>query len=132
MITYTLGDFIDDNSIDEADSSLYVVRKSRKVLYVGQATRGIGNRWFGAGWNHMAKNFYGQWYGNSPIGVEVSKNLPTSRNWLIDLYSVEDCRETIEEYINSDYVNINVDLAEIALIKKFKPTLNVNYVGVGR
>ncbi len=67
-----------------------------------------------------------QWGTDSPIGQYVLDNLPESRNWQIELYTLDECRPEIHRYVSTNNVNveINVDSAEVAMIWALNPTRN--------
>ena len=110
---------------------LYLVRDGEVVFYIGQASSiydrlethlGIGD------WGKQA----------SRLGRLVSGNLPESRDWVIELYSLEDCEQlTIGHMVDIGVVWFNeelyynagggVDFAEQSLIALHHPCLNTTY-----
>src|SRR5712692_7337424 len=71
----------------------------------------------------------------SAIGQLILENAPVSGTWLFEEYTLEECetfvtayRATLSEHIQAFYQELgnpyNVDLAEDAMIKLYRPCLN--------
>jgi hypothetical protein len=106
-ITITFGDFMKGNK--DGGHNLYIIWRNNQALYIGISTRGAWSRWF-SGWSsHMGRNVFGKWYGCSPIGEEVVRNLPDSLQWGVEL-----------RYYDTWYL----DNEERKLIRELCPLLN--------
>jgi hypothetical protein len=105
---------------------LYVVKNGwGDVLYVGISTIDVWGRWFGWG-GHMC------WdgnviYGDSPIGVKIENNLPNSLQWMIQLWSLDDCLEYCKSSLPNNGVEMKIEDIEPLMIQKLRPALNVIY-----
>ena len=117
------GDYDDDGF------ELYVIKDSdRKVMYIGVSRDSIWLRWFGGGTSHMDMNTDGKIYGRSYIGEVIERRLPNSWDWVIELWTKEDCLKTLgEEFEGKDGKRINIEALEPYMINKFEPLYNVMY-----
>ena len=122
MKTIKFNDFM-NSDYEEDNEQLYIIR-SDKVLYIGKAFLGIHYRWFGSGTSHILKRYNGTYFGNSAIGTEIINNLPTSMDWEIDMYTVDECSDFVHKHFPY-YKMFDIDIAEISLIREYKPLLNV-------
>ena len=85
MITMTFSKFTNpDNFPDDDDIELYVLRKSKKILYIGISESNVWNRWFGNR-GRMYKNAGGYWNGSDTTSISIIQNMPASLRWNIDL-----------------------------------------------
>ena len=125
MKKYTLDQFI-NHETDEGDYRIYAIFDGEDCLYVGKASLGVWARWFGRG-GHIQKNIAGKWFGTSPIGKKIVKNIPTSLKWVIEMHTVKDCKNDILTFVCPHFKRLDIDSAEIALIKKYRPKLNIIY-----
>ena len=119
MITMTFQKFR-DTEWDEGDTVLYVVKRGPETLYVGISERGIWNRWF-APRGHMPRNIYGERFWTSHIGEAVAKHAPQSDKWIVELWSLEDCRKFFQSH---NIPNISLRYAEKLMIDHLRPRLN--------
>lgn len=123
MIQSTIGDLLDgeldarfESILDDFAKGvikdlpiyrLYVVRDGDTVFYVGQAGD-VVDRLYG----HLGQGSWSWATGMSELGKLIKANLPTSRDWRIELYTIGE-------------LGVNgVDLAEEALIDILRPCLN--------
>jgi hypothetical protein len=113
--------------IQEADYRLYLIRDKKTVFYVGQA-KNTYNRFL----SHMGLDGRS---GKSHVGEFIIWNAPASGMWLFMQYTLEECREVVQQYRSTlpelsrlFYENTGghygVDEAEEALIKLHRPCLN--------
>lgn len=110
--------------------TLYLVRDEEIVLYVGQS------------WNPLSR-LYKHLYGNqgwpTRLGGLIQANKPESMQWTCELREPGECFEYVQAYYTAIYqdhpdilrimlgtflIKPDVDDAEIALIRHFKPCLN--------
>jgi hypothetical protein len=115
---------------EDGDHSIYVIRHlGGQVLYVGMSRDNIWNRWFYGCHAHIITNYYGEWFPGSSIGRYIIGNLPEANDYTVELWDVDECVDFCQDYIqNSPYKNVkrwDVDKAEIVMIKKLSPALNV-------
>ena len=91
MITMTFSKFANpDNFPDDDDIELYVLRNSKKILYIGISESNVWNRWFGNR-GRMYKNAGGHWNGSDTTSISIIQNMPASLRWNIDLWTLKDC-----------------------------------------
>jgi hypothetical protein len=72
-------------------------------------------------------------YGNSTIGEVIARRLPAAWDWIVELWTREDCHNALTQEIggqNADAIRIT-DL-EAFLIKKYKPLYNATHGGQSR
>jgi hypothetical protein len=120
MITMTFADFY-KTDWDEGEHELYVLKRGSDVLYVGISERGIWNRWFGS-WGHIPANGWGERFAGSQAGRAVLQNAPESANWIMELWTVQDCARFINR---PDLRFRNIRQVEPYMIELLKPSLNV-------
>ena len=123
MKTCTIGNFV-KGLLPEYDEHVYAVFDGRKCLYVGQTKGSIFNRWF----SHMGGHIIlgtkdDQIYGLSEIGDAIEHNLPRSLQWKMKTFSIDDCASEIKK-IYPTYKKYSILDAELAMIRKLKPSLN--------
>lgn len=112
---------------DEAHE-LYVLKNESLVLYVGISTRDIWNRWFGGNSSHLVKNFYGEWFSTSDAGRAVIENLPASNNWIVELWTLQDCIDFLDDrFEGANKSALTINYVEPFMIGKMRPSLNINY-----
>lgn len=133
MLTYTLAEFL-ENDVDEGHARIYAVRDGETVLYVGKAASGVRERWLFTLGSHMTVNGF-SWQGWSAIGCAIAEHYPVSRDWLIDLYAVEDCRAIVGKRFSGldfDDPYDRIETAELAMIQELRPLFNVANTGYER
>jgi hypothetical protein len=123
MLKMTLKKFF-ESDIDEGNHELYILKQSRRVLYIGISERGVWNRWFGFRGPHIGRNLWGEMFPNSPAGRAVIENFPKSWKWQFELWTVEDCVKFLAIPHNDRFTIHHV---ERLMIEKLKPSLNVTY-----
>jgi hypothetical protein len=126
MITLKFKDFM-SGKFDDIDAELYVLKNAENILYIGISKRGVWNRWFDNWSSHIGTNYEGKHFGNSPAGREVIENLPASLDWIIELYTLDDCRIILkDEFASMGFCLDRVDIrrCENLMIRKIDPPLN--------
>lgn len=124
MIEISFLDFHKQNYIDK-DYRLYVMKNGLgDILYIGISNQSIWGRWFGWG-GHMMWDGH-VIYGESSIGEKIEYHLPDSLHWNIQLWSLQDCIEFLEELI-APHVEHTIQDIEPLMIKKLSPALNRTY-----
>lgn len=117
----TVGEFIDKEEWGDTTGAhcIYVVRDGDTVFYVGQSASIIQRLW-----GHMGNEIHGGWasFGHraSDLGRLIRANLPQSRDWIIDLLTLKECKD----YTVFNVPALTVDMAEVALINILHPCLN--------
>ncbi len=119
------GQFADDGY------ELYIVKdNNEKIMYIGISRDSIWHRWFGGGQSHMDTNTDGKIYGKSYIGEVVKRRFPSSWDWIIELWTTEDCLKACEaEFSGKDINKIEIESIEPYMIVKFEPLYNVMHGG---
>lgn len=119
------GDF------EDIGYELYVLRDSdNKAMYIGISRNSIWHRWFGGGASHMTINTGEQFYGASYIGQVVERRFPSSWDWVIELWTKDDCLGILrKEFEGKDADRINIEALEPYMINKFEPLYNVMHSG---
>jgi hypothetical protein len=88
MIITTVGE-LSDGTLDEVegvyDCIIYVVRENELIFYVGESANVIER----LNW-HLGQGNFG-WGSNSELGRFIRENLPTARDWQVELLTPEDC-----------------------------------------
>jgi hypothetical protein len=112
-------DLLIEREIEEALGHLiYVVRDGRFTFYIGQSKRDVITRFH----EHLHKP--------SLLGQIIQLNLPDSRQWLVDFYTLADCRPFIKQkslFPMQAWEHFDMDMAEIAMIKQLRPILNQDF-----
>jgi hypothetical protein len=115
-----IRDLLKDNlSTDDEPYCIYVVRTADAVLYVGGSVDPV-NRLL----EHISpeSRFAADW-----LGDLVWENRPASLLWDTELLTLEDCvlyMQAVYPSENWHAKNIDVDMAERALIMRYHPCLN--------
>ena len=65
------------------------------------------------------------------LGLTIAENLPQSRAWTIELWTVQECKDALANTITVSW-RWSKDNAEQAMIKATNPCLNVTYNVDGR
>lgn len=127
MITLTVKDILAENLPDCSLHFIYRFSDGDTTFYIGKsfeiedrlcAHLGIGNK-----------------MGHLPMLPLIEENKPQSLDWTVTLYAIEDTREYLTKEYEPQGWNINglmltdpsfvVSRAEVAMIRQFKPCLNV-------
>jgi len=126
MIRLKFSDFM-SGQYDDKDEyhQLYIVHDSNKILYIGKSEIGIWNRWFTGNLCHIQNNIYGELFGTSPAGSMICRNQPASLDWIIELWTIEDCIQFLQnELIGKNVEQIRIGYFEHLMISKLQPSLN--------
>jgi hypothetical protein len=120
-----------EGSYDDAGYELYVIKEPGGiVMYIGISKESVWHRWFGGGTSHMDRDASGQFYGKSYIGEVIARRLPQSWNWVIELWTKEDCLSVCRKDIRGRNINdLGIELVEPFMIAKFEPLYNVIHGG---
>ncbi len=118
MLAQVLNGDIDDLPNNRG---VYIVRDEDVVFFVGKTEIGLVKR--------MLKDVGMLAREPDPVRDRlrrlVADNAPESGNWQVDYLTVKNC----EPYVRQHFPNqkmLDVDLAELAIIKHFRPLLNSN------
>ena len=117
MVTILVEDILDKElcHVDYEDCRIYIFRDKDLVLYIGQSKDVIRRLK-----EHLGFNVRGFGIKESNIGRLVNANVPESKQWEIDLLTLEDCKTYTVFTIPAE----NVDWAEAELISLLCPCLN--------
>jgi len=134
MIQMTINKFYHFKDDSNDFHQLYIIEKPKNhILYIGISKIGIWNRWFGNS-GRMRKNIENKFYSTDSISEKIIENMPESMNWIIKLYTIQDCilelkDELYQKYKHKDFnkfIIINdIEGMEQLFIKKLHPELNV-------
>jgi hypothetical protein len=126
MKTLTFTDFY-KGEFEDIGYELYFVKDSDyKGMYIGISRNSIWHRWFGGGASHMEINTSEKLFGTSIIGQVIERRFPSSWNWIIELWTKEDCLRVLgEELEGKNTSRINIETLEPYMISKFEPLYNV-------
>jgi hypothetical protein len=122
MLTMTFKDFY-QTDWDEGQHELYILKRGSDVLYIGISERGIWNRWFGGRSSHILSNLWGEKFPGSEVGRAVLENALESADWIMELWTVQDCADFLTEYSHLKFTSIRQ--VEPFMIEELKPSLNV-------
>ena len=128
MKSMKFGDFRDNYDIDPGFHDLYIIKNDQVVLYIGISKENIWNRWFATSYSHIQKNYYGQWFGCSTIGRRIVYNMPESDNWIIELWSLDDCKMAFSEQCKAAHWSLDrmpINEFERMMIRQYCPVDNV-------
>jgi hypothetical protein len=127
MLKMTLKKFF-ETDIDEGNRELYILKKDKRILYIGISERGIWNRWFGAMSGHMPRNGWGEFFPGSQAGRAVIENFPKSWEWQIELWAIKDCCKFLAIPYNERFTIKHV---EPLMVEKLRPELNRMHANYG-
>ncbi len=125
MIELSFEDF-HEQKYEDKSFRLYIIKNGLgDVLYVGISTVNVWKRWFGWG-GHMT------WdgnviYGESSVGVKIENHLPDSLDWMIQLWTLDDCIKFCSQDLSSTASEITIHDIESVMIQKLSPPLNRTY-----
>lgn len=130
MMALKFSDFYKGQFVDDG-YELYLVKDiDQKVMYVGISRDSVWHRWFGGGSSHMDTDASGEIYGKSYIGEVIARRLPSSWDWIIELWTKEDCLTVCKEkFSGRDLDKIQIESVEPHIIIKFEPLYNVIHGG---
>jgi hypothetical protein len=104
---------------------LYVMKNGiGSVLYIGISRRSIWERWFGFG-GHILWADHGI-EGKSAVGQKIVDHLPESLQWIIQLWTLEDCVNFCKDEYPIPAIP-NIGFIEPLMINKLSPILNGSY-----
>jgi len=132
MKALSFSEFYKGNYID-LGYELYLVKDlNGNVMYIGISRDSIWHRWFEGGTGHMLVDSNGKIHGQSYIGEVIERRFPNSWNWVIGLWTKDDCIKACSEYFeNSKKSKIEIEMIEPYMIKKYEPLYNIAH-GNGR
>jgi hypothetical protein len=130
MIAIRFSEFY-KGDYEDHDYELYIIKDSdEKVMYIGISRDSIWHRWFGGGPSHMDIDAAGKIYGKSYVGEVIERRFPSSWDWIIELWTREDCLKACEtEFSGRDIHKIEIESLEPYMIGKFEPLYNVTHGG---
>ncbi len=97
---------------------MYVVRDEDVVFYIGQSKRDVVVRF----WEHINKP--------SRLGQLITLNRPQSMHWLVDFYTLADCRPYVKQqslFSMQEWQHFDMDMAEQGMIAQMRPVLNKDF-----
>ncbi|MCP4356941.1 MAG: hypothetical protein GY796_02850 [Chloroflexi bacterium] len=97
---------------------IYIVRASKLIFYVGQSKRDVAARFR----EHLQKP--------SRLGQLIELNQPESDRWLVQFYTMADCRPFVEQkslFIMQEWENFDMDMAEQNMIAQLHPVINRDF-----
>jgi hypothetical protein len=122
MRALRFGDFragnFEDTPGDQAEE-LYLLRDGDEVIYIGITGRGIWQRWFDPFFGHTGAR-------KSKVGELVNRMRPQSDEWMIELWTVDDCRAAAGDAVKFSRRPGLMRDYEFWLIGTRKPHLNTD------
>ena|SRR5215217_326163 len=101
-----------------------------RAMYIGISRSSIWHRWFGGGPSHMDFDSAGKVYGKTSIGEVLLRRFPGSWDWIIELWTKEDCLAACKIEISGKSMDqIEIESIEPNMIAKFEPLYNVTHGG---
>jgi hypothetical protein len=130
MIAIKFSEFY-KGDYDDHGYELYIIKDSNdKVMYIGISRDSVWHRWFGGGPSHMDTDAAGKIYGKSYVGEVIERRFPSSWDWIIELWTREDCLKACETEFSGRYIDkIEIESIEPYMIVKFEPLYNVAHGG---
>jgi len=110
----------DSAKIAERRFTIYVVRDGDVVFYVGKSDDDC----FARLRSHLGFEFRGH-RSLSALGGLITRNLPESRMWCVNLYTNEETKKIVPKRFYEDLVRWPTKYAEEAMIQTLEPCLNV-------
>jgi len=130
MRTLTFSEFYRGDFEDIGYELYFLKDTDGKAMYIGISRNSIWHRWFGGGNSHMDIGANEKIFGASYIGQVIERRLPSSWNWVIELWTKEDCMRVIDtEFEGKDPDRISIATLEPYMIHKFEPFYNVMHSG---
>ena len=118
MYQQAIGKILQGRGMRSSFRCVYVVRDKDKNLYVGKTRNSITTRIN----QHCAT--YTSPKEASLLGKIINRNIPESYDWVVDVYTLEECLVAIQEkYPHVE--KVDHDEAELGMILIIKPTLNI-------
>lgn len=120
-----------EGNYDDHGYELYIIKDTKgQAMYIGIARDSIWHRWFDGATSHMERDVRGRMHGRSYIGEVIERRFPNSWNWVIELWTKEDCLKICEnEFPGKSLDKIEIELMEPYMILKFEPMYNVIHGG---
>ena len=132
MNALKFSEFYEGNFEDIGYELYFVKDTDNKAMYIGISLNSIWHRWFGEGASHMDTNASGNLFGISVIGQVIERRFPDSWDWMIELWTKEDCLTELGKILEGKNAKrINIGILEPFMIKKFMPIYNVMHGGGG-
>ncbi len=134
MISLSFSEFYGTNWADEG-YELYIVKDlTGSDMYIGISGRSIWERWFGGTTSHMEPLPNGSLAGISYIGEAIARRFPESWNWRVELWTLEDCVNSLldagtQSIFGRSVHNLGIKDFEAYFIKVRNPYYNVMHAG---
>jgi hypothetical protein len=130
MKSLKFSEFYKGQFEDEGYELYFVKNIEEKPMYIGISRNSIWHRWFGGGPSHMDVDADGKVYGKSYFGEVIERRLPSSWDWIIELWTKEECISSCKsEFSGRDPDKIEIEAVEPYMIAKFEPLYNVTHAG---
>lgn len=128
MIDLKFSQFMSRRYDDHDEThQLYVLQAAACVLYVGISRSDVWGRWFQMPTSHLFRVGKDRWRSNSEAGRAVLECYPESKDWTIQLWTVDDCIQFLglESRLDIKRAQRDIFFVENLMINKLKPALNV-------
>jgi len=130
MRTLKFSEFYKGNFEDFGYELYFLKDTDGKAMYIGISRNSIWHRWFGGCNSHMDIGAGEKIFGASNIGQVIERRFPSSWDWVIELWTKDDCLGILrKEFEGKDADRINIEALEPYMINKFEPLYNVMYSG---
>lgn len=112
------------------DHQLYIITAESCVLYIGISSQNIWHRWFNSPRSHLRQNYSlkgkdPSWGYSSDIGEAVVRCFPESLNWVIELWTMDDCLKSLNDSDNMGRTPKRILDIERVMINKLRPAFNL-------
>jgi integrase/recombinase XerC len=130
MKAMTFSEFCEGHFADDG-FELYLVKDvDDKAIYIGISRDSVWHRWFGGGTSHMDIDAAGKIRGRSHIGEVIESYFPASWNWLIELWTREDCLKACKTELSGRAIQrLGIETIEPYMIVRFGPLYNLTHTG---
>jgi hypothetical protein len=126
MITLKFSQFFEGDFEDDGFELYHIRNERRESMYIGISRVSVWDRWFSGSMSHMIALGIREAKGNSTIGEVIERRFPASWEWMIELWTRDDCGKILENELGKRRSgDIPITDLEAMLIKKFQPLYNV-------
>lgn len=130
MIKMKFTKFMNGKYSDRGEShDLYILKGEKTILYIGISHVNIWERWFASPSSHIYWGPHDDMLFNSKAGEAVVKCRPDSMNWIIELWTQEDCINYLRPNFNEAWEEKrcwrDIRFCEDLMIRKLEPCLNI-------
>jgi hypothetical protein len=118
MKTFTVTEIVNASIDNTLGHMIYLVRDGDLIFYIGQSKRNIIIRFQ----EHLQKP--------SRLGQLIQVNQPASDKWVVEFYTLADCRPFIQQkslFPMQAWEHFDMDIAEKGMIQALRPVVNKDF-----